>query len=89
MTTRTKKTLKWSTTDADDYGNPHHYFLSSAGSWRTGTNLDELIASFKRERLPFNAYRVDLPEDATYQIVGFRPYVPDDQLHWIAFFEPK
>lgn len=82
-------TPKFVTLAEDAYGKPLHYFVSSVAEWRTGTDLLELIAHMQHQRYSFNAFRVDLPDTAHYQISGFKPVLPDDQLHWIGFFEPQ
>jgi len=87
MTVKIKDRSRWATRAETAYGEPLHYYASSAGEWRTDTNLDKLITDMKRSRLPFNVYRVDLPASAAYRIEMFAPVVPEDKLHWIGFFE--
>ena len=75
------------TTCEDAYGNSFHYFASSVAEWQTGTDLDKIIGVMKRSGFPFSVYRVDLPETAGYPVEGYRPKVPDEQLHHVGFWE--
>jgi hypothetical protein len=75
------------TGDTDGRKNPIHYFASSLGEWRVETDLDALIRSMKRSKLPFNIYLVRLPKDAPYGIANFAPVLPADQCTWFGFWK--
>jgi hypothetical protein len=58
-------------------GNPHHFFVTSAYDWRTGTNLFDAL-----DRLPvwaedqiISIWKVPGPEDQAYSIQHFSPMV--------------
>jgi hypothetical protein len=88
MTRRKTKPEPQFRTRCENYrGEPFHYFASSLASWRTGTDLDKLIADMKRENFPFNVYRVELPETAAYAINYYTPQVDPEQLHHVGFWE--
>jgi hypothetical protein len=82
-----RKAPKFRTLCESHYGEPFHYFASSLASWKTGTDLDKLIADMKRDGFPFNVYRVDLPPSATYKINQFQPQVAPERLHHVGFWE--
>lgn len=53
----------------------HHYFASNAFEWRTSSNLEELINTFKKQKVAFNLFYVPLPESAHYKINFYTPQV--------------
>ena len=59
----------------DNWDKPFHFFLSSVGEWKTGKNLDDLVAKMKRSGLSFNVFYVPGPEDAEYKISCYAPQV--------------
>jgi hypothetical protein len=82
-----RKAPKMRTVCENAYGQPFHYFASSAAQWLTGTDLDEILGKMKRDGYPFNVYRVDLPASATYKINYYRPQVAPERLHHVGFWE--
>lgn len=52
-----------------------HFFASSLGEWRTGDNLEDLIAAMKKGGMDFNLYCVPVPKDAEYKISNYAPVV--------------
>lgn len=54
----------------------HHFFLSSAASWRTGCDLLALIAEMKRDGYPFSIWYVPVQENSPYKIEMYAPQVP-------------
>jgi hypothetical protein len=69
------KTRKLTATVVNRKGEAHHFFASSLGSWRVGTDVVALIASMKRENLPFNVWLVPLEKSADYEISFYAPQV--------------
>ena len=65
----------------------HHYFVSSVGTWRTGTDLHELMRQMDREQLSYNAWLLPVPEDTDYEIKMFCPQVKGAV--WLGFTEFK
>lgn len=53
----------------------HHFFLSSAATWRTGYDLGDLIAQMQKEPYPFCVYLVPGPKELDYRIEMFAPQV--------------
>ena len=53
----------------------HHFFVSSAATWRVGYDLAELITALKRENYPFNVWLVPGPKDADYEVHCYAPQV--------------
>lgn len=66
---------KLSFKNGSEYGEPHHFYASSIGEWRTGPDLEKLVASMKRSGLPFNLFYVPGPEDSEYKIKCYAPDV--------------
>lgn len=63
---------------------PHHFFASSAGTWRLSYDVGQLVADMRREGLPFNVWLVPGPKDADYQIEWFAPQV--EGAKFLAFY---
>lgn len=84
---KTRPQPRFRTLCENHYGEPFHYFASSIASWKTGDDLDKLIADMKRDGFPFNVFRVDLPGTATYKIAYYRPEVAPEKLHHVGFWE--
>jgi len=53
-----------------------HFFASSIANWRTGTDLDDLIKTMKKDGYQFNLFYVPVPKDAEYDIKMYAPQVP-------------
>ena len=71
-----KKAIKFQAAETQEASlAPFHYFLSSCAEWRTGDNLDELIATMKKAGYPFNTYKVPGHKDDPYEIAGYAPRV--------------
>jgi hypothetical protein len=62
----------------------HHFFASSAASWRTSADLDVVIEAMKAEGYPFNLWLVPGPEAQDYTISMFTPQV--EGIVWLAFY---
>jgi hypothetical protein len=60
---------------SQDKTKPHHFYASSICTWRTNTNLEELIADMKQEGRSFNVFYVPLDETAIYKIRCYAPEV--------------
>ena len=54
-----------------------HFYASSAVTWRTNQNVEELIKDMKAEGYPFRVWYVPLPDDAEYAIEWYAPKVED------------
>ena len=52
-----------------------HYFASTPSTWRTGTNLEELLKLIKAERQPYMIFLVPTDEDSNYEIELYQPQV--------------
>lgn len=54
---------------------PTHFFASSVASWKVSENLDELLASMKKDGYPFNLFKIPLPITENYKIINYSPNV--------------
>lgn len=78
----TKKTpLSAVTTNRDTI---HHFFASSLGRWKVSYDIASLIATMKKDDLPFNVWIVPGEIDRPYEINGFAPVVEDAK--WLIFY---
>lgn len=68
-------------------GESHHFFASSLGRWHTSCDLQSLIATMKRDGLPFNVFLVPGDLATEYGIEYFAP-VKEGTI-WLAFYGPE
>lgn len=53
----------------------HHYFASSVGEWKVGTDCPALVRQMQRNGLEFTLWRLPVSIKAEYQIRQFVPQV--------------
>jgi hypothetical protein len=66
-------------------GKTHHFFATSLGEWRVGTDVGALIDYFKRQKYNFAVYLVPGTVDSAYKIDCFAPQV--EGTVWLATYE--
>ena len=71
----TKKQLTLKFQPQEGHREPCHYFASSVASWKTGENLEDVLAYMKKDGFPFNLWLVPLPPEAEYDISNYAPKV--------------
>ncbi len=61
----------------------HHFFASSCETWRTNTDITQLIKDMKKDKLGFNLFYVPLPDKTPYEINFYQPQVAG--VIWLNF----
>lgn len=79
-----RRTLTATTSPRAGVAPPHHFFVSSAATWRVGYDVADLIAAMRKEGLPFNVWLVPGPKEGDYQIEMFAPQV--EGAKFLAFY---
>mgnify|MGYP006447660393 FL=1 len=64
-----------------------HYYASSIADWRVNISGADIIIEMMQQGYPFSVWHVAMPIDAEYQIVAYRPQVPDELLTHVGFWD--
>ena len=65
----------------------HHYYASSVADWRVFHTYEAAVDTMSTLGFPFSVWHVAMPIDAEYQIVSYRPQVPDELLTHVGFWD--
>lgn len=64
-----------------------HFLMTSAVTWHTGTDLQEMMALMNKEGYGYYIWFVPVDKDAEYEISFFQPQVKGSFV--LGFIEPK